>query len=506
MFIYTVAILHIMLFTYAAISKILDFQNFRAQLGQSPLLSIFAEVVSIAVPSIEILLSVLLMIPKIRIRALQYSCFLMFMFTVYIVMILNFTSFIPCSCGGVLEKLGWSEHLIFNIIFVVLGLSAIAFSKGLRHTILISAIGGSIGTLVLITLFLLSEDKMQKENPFIRRLPQATAAKIAEIKLPNNTVYIAGATKQNIYVADRLAPLQVYEYDASLKTKKHYTIVLDRENFKFRELRLKVLYPDFYLYDGSVPVIYKGSITDWNAKVVSDGEYGFSDIIFINPNQRIILGKERNVKQNILALIKDKDSLQVSVHNSILKKQIDGAFDISGTMEFSYEWNKFIYIYRYRNQFIVTNPELKKKFEGNTIDTVSKARIKVVKIKSGDTKMAAPPLVVNKMATVVNNLLMVNSMLQGRYESSEAWKHSTVMDVYDINTGNYILSFYVYDENGARMRDCYASDDALYVIIGAELQKYGYGVRIKSQFKYKKIPAGDRNVDRTPEEKSRSNY
>lgn len=38
----TVCLLLVLLFVYAAISKLLDFENFRIQLGQSPLLSAFA--------------------------------------------------------------------------------------------------------------------------------------------------------------------------------------------------------------------------------------------------------------------------------------------------------------------------------------------------------------------------------------------------------------------------------------------------------------------------------
>jgi hypothetical protein len=494
-FIYIVALLHILLFTYAAISKIIDFQNFQAQLGQSPLLSIFAEIVSVVIPLAEIVLSILLMFPRFRIPALYCSCFLMLLFTVYIVMILNFTSFIPCSCGGVLEKLGWTEHLIFNISFVTIGILAILLHSGLRHTVIISAVGITLGIISMVVLFLLSEETIHKENPFIRRLPQGTAAKIAKIDLPNNSLYIAGASKNSVYISDRRAPLQVLVFDSSLKNKEHHTISLDRENFQFRELLLKVIYPDFYLYDGSVPVIYKGSVTDWKAKVISDGEYAFNDIAFVNADQRIIRGQERAAKQNILALVKDKDSLTVSVNKSLLQKQIDGLFDTGGSMHFSYEWNKFIYLYRYRNQFIVTDPNLNLKYRGNTIDTIKKARLKVATIKSGDIKMAAPPLVVNKMATVINNLLMVNSMLPGRFESQEVWTHATVMDVYDITTNTYVLSFYVYDEDRARMKDCFATIDALYLISGQKLLKYGYGERIKSRLKYKKIPIGNRNVD-----------
>ncbi|HBC05203.1 MAG TPA: hypothetical protein DC015_13665, partial [Aequorivita sp.] len=112
--------LFVLLFLYAAISKLLDFETFTVQLAQSPLLSAYAGVIAWAVPSLEILIAVLLTIPKYRIPALYAAFTLMVMFTAYIYIILNFSDFIPCSCGGVLEKLSWTQHLIFNIVFIIL--------------------------------------------------------------------------------------------------------------------------------------------------------------------------------------------------------------------------------------------------------------------------------------------------------------------------------------------------------------------------------------------------
>lgn len=112
--------LFILLFSYAAISKILDYEQFLAQLGQSPMLSAYANPISIAVPAVEILTSVLLVFSPVRFTGLLVSFNLMVMFTGYIIIILNFTDFIPCSCGGVLEELGWTEHLIFNVFFIIL--------------------------------------------------------------------------------------------------------------------------------------------------------------------------------------------------------------------------------------------------------------------------------------------------------------------------------------------------------------------------------------------------
>ncbi|UNY98345.1 DoxX family protein [Zhouia spongiae] len=120
-----ICFLFILLFSYAAISKLLDFEQFRIQLGQSPLLTSFAGWVVWVIPIVELIIALMLIIPRLRLSAL-YGCLgLMGLFTMYIIAILNFSDYVPCSCGGILEKLGWQEHLIFNISFTVLALIGI---------------------------------------------------------------------------------------------------------------------------------------------------------------------------------------------------------------------------------------------------------------------------------------------------------------------------------------------------------------------------------------------
>lgn len=52
-----ICLLYVLLFVYAAVSKLLDFENFRVQLGQSPLLSAFAGLIAWMVPVIELLIA-----------------------------------------------------------------------------------------------------------------------------------------------------------------------------------------------------------------------------------------------------------------------------------------------------------------------------------------------------------------------------------------------------------------------------------------------------------------
>lgn len=117
--------LFIFLFLYASLSKIQDFQKFQIELSKSPMLNAFSEFTAVTIPGIEIIIAIVLIVKKFQYLALYASFSIMVMFSVYIVLILKFSSYIPCSCGGILENMTWTQHLMFNIGFVALGAVAI---------------------------------------------------------------------------------------------------------------------------------------------------------------------------------------------------------------------------------------------------------------------------------------------------------------------------------------------------------------------------------------------
>lgn len=104
----------IILFVYAAVSKLAAFENFQVQVAQSPLLSAFATIIAYATVIGELIIALMLCFTKSRLLGLYLFLGFMTAFTVYIFLILNYSPFVPCSCGGVLEDLGWWEHLWFN--------------------------------------------------------------------------------------------------------------------------------------------------------------------------------------------------------------------------------------------------------------------------------------------------------------------------------------------------------------------------------------------------------
>lgn len=125
----TIIYLYVVLFVYVATSKLLAFEEFEAQLIKSPLVSDFANTLAYTIPLIEYVIAGLLLIPRFGNMGLYASLGLMALFTLYILYILNFSSSIPCSCGGVLESMGWQSHLIFNLSFMLLAIVGIIISN-----------------------------------------------------------------------------------------------------------------------------------------------------------------------------------------------------------------------------------------------------------------------------------------------------------------------------------------------------------------------------------------
>ncbi len=120
-----ISALLVFLFIYAAVSKLLDFDKFKYQLSQSPFISGISWLVAWAIPLGEILISISLISKRTRIAGLHLSLFLMLLFTGYIFIMLKYSSYLPCSCGGILSQMSWKLHFVFNLAFTGLSLMGI---------------------------------------------------------------------------------------------------------------------------------------------------------------------------------------------------------------------------------------------------------------------------------------------------------------------------------------------------------------------------------------------
>lgn len=122
----TISFLLIFLWVYAAASKLINFDQSRTQMMEQVFPASFSEILTWAIPLTELGTAGLLVFPKTRTAGLNASLFLLIQFTVYILTVmLNIYGRIPCSCGGILEKMSWGQHLVFNLFFLFITLIAL---------------------------------------------------------------------------------------------------------------------------------------------------------------------------------------------------------------------------------------------------------------------------------------------------------------------------------------------------------------------------------------------
>lgn len=115
------AFAYVYLFAYTAHAKFVGHDKLVTTLGKSPLIGPeYADFIAWAIPVAEALLVPLLIFPPTMKKGLWASMSLMIVFTSYLIYMV--ASGLPrtCNCGGVIESLTWTQHILFNLILIAI--------------------------------------------------------------------------------------------------------------------------------------------------------------------------------------------------------------------------------------------------------------------------------------------------------------------------------------------------------------------------------------------------
>lgn len=125
------AIALVILWGYAVVAKIYEHEKFIAQIKLSPILLIqqMGQPLSWILPIIESALIILLFTDRHRKLGLLLSFLLLVSFEIYISALIFSGLQLPCSCGGIISKLSWKQHLIFNAVFMCIAIAPMIYDR-----------------------------------------------------------------------------------------------------------------------------------------------------------------------------------------------------------------------------------------------------------------------------------------------------------------------------------------------------------------------------------------
>ena len=116
----TTRLILIILFSYSSIIKLFNVTKFMRTLLVSHFPEEIANIIAFAVVFSEIIIVLLLIINYTKLIGLYSSLISFLIFTCYIIYMKIWLPKLPCSCGGLIQKLTWNQHLIMNVVFSVL--------------------------------------------------------------------------------------------------------------------------------------------------------------------------------------------------------------------------------------------------------------------------------------------------------------------------------------------------------------------------------------------------
>lgn len=330
-----------------------------------------------------------------------------------------------------------------------------------------------LGTILGLTcLSLYSEKADHSANGFIRLLPPHVANPKRIRDLHGNTFYLVGATPSHFYLGNNAAPQLITTIDPALAdTSVHWLSMASAGGRFARGLMTAVDSPNIYLFDGITPSVTQGTTTD-TLLHRAPAKFYFNLATPLSPVSRIFRAVDGR-RQNVLAKQLNDSIIRA---DAVLEKQVDGIFDTQGALLAQPGANRLVYVYNYRNQFIVMDTNLQVRFKARTIDTVSRVKFSVGYVPSDRSlTLSSPPQFVNLQSCVDGNYLFIHSALRADNDVPTMFEQGSAIDVYSLIDGKYIFSFFLPDYAHQKVRDFRVAGNTLIALYG----QYAYGYKLQ---------------------------
>lgn len=287
-----------------------------------------------------------------------------------------------------------------------------------------------------------------------------------------NSYYFAGQNGHDLYLGNFTAPQHGLVINALTLDTASFKINLNAEQLENPTYcRLYVDSTQFYLYNGVSRQIFTGSTYRWQATTSNIYSPYFNQFIPITDHSYIFRMVSKKTGVNIFR--KESAFTPRTENDSALIKQIDGIFCTDGSLHYNRELKRMMYTYYYRNQTLILDTNLRLLGTVKTIDPIDSVRFTVSSNGSaGKTTFSSPKTIVNRSSCSWKNLLFIQSKIIGKNEDELLFKKSTVIDVYNIETHNYLYSFYLRDTQLGPVSQFRVLNDCIIAIVGKSVIKY----------------------------------
>jgi hypothetical protein len=314
----------------------------------------------------------------------------------------------------------------------------------MKRTLLLIILDFVTGIGIVVILYILSFQPNILPNKFIRKVIDDIVIDSAEVRQMSAQFELSSVRGDSIYLNSKTGVPMITVAVPFKRSLIQYNLLSRRyPDVSLTSGHTFIGSDSFKLVDMSSRIVYAGSINDWKITTSWKDSTHFESVTSLNNGSGMVYLCNKSPDGFYLAK-RSSVGEPLFETDSLLTKQVDGTFCKDGKLLFDPKVGRIVYLYYYRNQFVVADTNLSLLYKGKTLDTVSFAKIMLTpRNDKGEIRLAAPPISVNSNGALNNGKLFVYSALKADNELSSSFHNNAVVDVFDLLDGKYQFSFYI---------------------------------------------------------------
>jgi len=299
----------------------------------------------------------------------------------------------------------------------------------------------------VLALYAVADKSSIKRVDFKRTIISPLKEKLFDFAVDQNS-YIAGHSGEEFYLANR-GELTITR--VSLNGKRLDTIAIHAGKEKLIQPIARIDSPFFFIKDGSSSTLLQGKLGDsLTARKVEAMNVPFIDLVTITSTSFVL--RSINAKNENTLLKYNRINSFITPGDDILTNQEEGIFSTAGALHYSRKTGMIVYVYYYRNSFVLSDTLMRRYVIGMTVDTTRIANLKPMQLSENKFTLASPASVVNPISAIYDQYLLVGSLTMGQGESEKLFSRATAIDVYRLPEARYMTSFYVPDHENEKLQ------------------------------------------------------
>lgn len=306
--------------------------------------------------------------------------------------------------------------------------------------------------LVVFILKLLADNSDNVKQEFVRTYHPDLIQPGEEIKVDEDT-YVAGLTTRKLYLGNEKNGIILLQVDLRSLDVERVAIRIDAD---LLHPHVRIDSPHIFVSDGHKAALYTGRLENWTANRSFRHLIPFVDAQVISPVS-VVLRAINRMDENAIVKISEKEPYQ-TVAKHVLINQGEGLYSTAGALHYSKFMGKVVYVYYFRNEYMLLDTLVDLNAKGNTIDLVSVSKVNSLKLTDDTYTLALPLQMVNKSSFIFKHYLFVCSAIMGSNDEEQIFQGSNTIDVYSLIDLRYLMSFKVPDYDHEKLKSFYVTD------------------------------------------------